>query len=208
MSHIIKVKNDTLSMKTWAGKEFAAAEEHTIDEANILKWKTNAVFLTAVAGGDALIGDGSTYFSDASYGLDWLRGNTPTRIADPFPDNESKFYFRGSGGSSAAIVGVTNVDIKLHATESRFINGAEVWTDAGTFGDKLTFEVVDVDNILGAGAGYVVDNFGDNWQIHATIVTKAFPGYIASIPAGLYVRMKVTAAVACNFYYNLYLHKK
>jgi hypothetical protein len=207
MSQIIKIKNDTLTTQTWAGKEFTAAEEHTIDESNLLKWKHNSTLITAIANSEALVGDGTTYFSDVNQALDWLKGNVPTHLADPFPDNESGYYFRGSGGSFTTAVGANNVDIKLHATEDRCINGAEVWTDTGLFGDYLTFEVVDVDNVLGAGAGYVVDSFGTGWQIHASLITKAFPGYIANVPAGLYVRMKVTAAVACEFYFNLHLHE-
>lgn len=207
MFQIIKVKNDTLTTQTWCGKELAAAEEHTIVEANILKWKNNSSFLAAITAGDALIGDGATYFSDASQGIDWLKGTLSTHIADPFPDNESGYSFRGMGDTAAVTAGANDVDVLIHATEARLVNGAEVWLDSTAFGSYVTFQVVDVDNVLGYGAGLVVEEFGDKWQIHPGVVTKAFPGYVANIPIGLYIRFKVNSADTTDFYFNIHLHK-
>ena len=129
------------------------------------------------------------------------------QISSPFTDNLSNKSFRGSGGSSAIVTGGVDVDHLIHATETRLISGAEVWTDSGNYGDYLTFQVVDVDNVLGYGAGAVLEEFGTSWQMSSGGPTKCFPGYVASLLPGLYVRMKVTVATACNFYYNLHLHK-
>ena len=206
MPQIIKIKNDTGSIKIWAGKEFAAAEEHTIQESSISKWRSNNALLTAIGNSDALVGDSSSYFTDISKAFNWLNGDIATIISSPFPANDSAYSFRGLGGSAALSTGSNNVDQVI--TAARFINGAEVWSDDPAYGNSITFQVVDVDNVLGYGAGTVIEEFGTTWQMHPGCITKAFPGYIASVPAGLYVRMVVTVSQAASFHYNLHLHKQ
>ena len=152
--------------------------------------------------------DGTTDMT-VSEGLAALMDQTSkvVHMADPFPDNEGNYSFRGKGGSKALTVGLNNVDVLIHATETRLINGAEVWSDSEVYGDYLSFQVVDVDNVLGYGANFLVEEFGEDWQMFPKGITKAFPGYVAAIPAGLYVRMVVNSSAIADFYYNLHLHK-
>jgi hypothetical protein len=207
MAQIIRIKNDTLATQTWGGKEFTAGEEHTIQAANLSKWRSSDNLVTAIANSEALVGDSSSFFSDIITGLSWLNGDVATHLADPFPDNETGYSFRGAGGTGEVTAGSNDIDILIHATEARLINGAEVWSDATAYGSYVTFQVVDVDNVLGYGAGTMVEEFGSAWQMHPDLITKAFPGYVANVPAGLYIRLKVNSTDAADIYYNLYLHK-
>lgn len=207
MAQIIKIKNDTLVTKTWGGKEFIAGEELTLQESNLSKWRNSDSLVTAIANSEALVGDSSGFFTDIIVGLAWLNGDISTHIADPFPDNETGYSFRGLGGTSAVTAGTNDVDILIHATEARLINGAEVWLDSTAYGSNVTFQVVDVDNVLGYGAGAMLEEFGDKWQMHPGVTTRAFPGYVANVAAGLYIRLKVDSADTTDVYYNLHLHK-
>ena len=76
MSHLIKIKNTSGSVNTYAGKEFAIDEEYTIPtDGNRIKWQTHTTVLAAIASGNVMIGDGSEYFTDINQALDWLKGN-------------------------------------------------------------------------------------------------------------------------------------
>jgi len=79
MSYTIQIKNDSGSVQTWAGKEFAIAEEYTVPtDTNRIKYQTNAGLLTAIGAGDALVGNGTAYFSDVNEALNWLKGHDTT----------------------------------------------------------------------------------------------------------------------------------
>ncbi len=67
----------------------------------------------------------------------------------------------------------------------------------GNDGDNVSFSVVDVDNILGYGAGAILDTFADNFYV--------FPGEVAEIRehqadliTGLYIRATYNNTGASN----------
>ena len=85
----------------------------------------------------------------------------------------------------------------------RFVAGGYAFTDAGKVGDRCTkIEVVDKDNLLGAGAGYIVKTYHDQdvdpsmagWYLYAApggqqeVEIDPIGGY-GKIPAGLYLRV-------------------
>jgi hypothetical protein len=57
----------------------------------------------------------------------------------------------------------TSEDYKL--TQDLRFRGGTVETKDNVMGDTATLQIVDVDNILGAGAGYVVATYFENWNI-------------------------------------------
>ena len=66
--------------------------------------------------------------------------------------------------------------------------GVRFCAEGGGLTDQLNFQVVDVDNILGYGAGVVLDEFGKDFYV--------FPGnphtireFAAQLPVGLYIRV-------------------
>ena len=74
------------------------------------------------------------------------------------------------------------------------------------------FEIVDVDNKFGYGAGTVLDRFGDSWYL---VNSQECQGdimvpYPAKIAAGLYIRIVYHSigASPVNVHANFYLHKK
>lgn len=87
----------------------------------------------------------------------------------------------------------TNIDLKL--TDDNFITGGVLRTEQATFGDSATFQVIDIDNVLGYGAGVVLGQYVTNWYMRSDEqeqINETIP-YPAKIYAGLYLRVKYTS---------------
>lgn len=118
--------------------------------------------------------------------------------------------FKGISGTAAQDT-TTDIDYKL--TEERYINGVRLIADNHVMGDKVDFQVVDVDNILGYGAGVVLDEFGKDWYLDPNVCTQpdVLVPYPAKILANLYIRLKYHSVGTSNdvdLKCNLFLHKK
>lgn len=121
-----------------------------------------------------------------------------------------KVKFRGVGKSfTATASATTNGDFVV--SEARLIDGIQVVLKDHAFGDSIALYVVDVDNMLGYGAGAVLDSFATNWYVAADTQSQGVVRlpYGAEVVAGLYVRLAYTSVggtnVSVNF--NLFAHK-
>lgn len=82
------------------------------------------------------------------------------------------------GITGTATAGQTTIkDYAL--TDDVFIRGIEVLTDGSAFGDSITIQVLDSNNLMGYGAGAVVSTPVSNWNISPT---KSFLSYEAIVP--------------------------
>jgi hypothetical protein len=132
-----------------------------------------------------------------------------TSVRSIFDMNADKVKFRGVGLAFTAAAGVsTTFDYKL--TSARVIDGTQVIAKDHVFGDNIDFQVVDVDNILGYGAGTVLDNFGASWYLAAD---KQDQGHIrmpysAELIANLYIRVVYHSVGGTNVSVklNLFVH--
>lgn len=123
-----------------------------------------------------------------------------------------KVKFRGKGISFTATAGQsTSYDYKL--TEARLIDGTRLILKDHAFGDYVNFQVVDVDNILGYGAGTVLDEFSDHWYVSPDTMDQRevrLP-YSAEILVNLYIRIIYTSvgntnvSVLCNLFAHKYI---
>ena len=134
----------------------------------------------------------------------------PLQRLGAFCDSE-KFRFRGKGMSGTGAAGtLTNIDYKV--TEERFINGVRLILANHTIDDNVHFEIVDVDNVLGYGAGLVLDRFGDTWYVNPDMACQGdiLIDYPAKIYAGLYIRVVYNSEGETDVKVkaNLYLHKQ
>jgi hypothetical protein len=125
--------------------------------------------------------------------------------------NADDLRFRGTGVSTTISYGTTdNLDYKL--TEDRFINGVNIILKDHTFDDTVCFQIVDVDDVLGYGAGVVLDEFGTNWGVCEDQQNQGqiLISYPALVYTGLYVRIRYTSTglVDVKLKANLFLHKK
>ncbi len=122
------------------------------------------------------------------------------------------FEVKATGYRGTAAAGVsTNLDFAV-GSEDRYVNGINLIIHNAADADTIGFKVVDVNNVLGYGAGLVLKTFGTNWNIDHT---KADQGrevfnFVARLPAGVYVRVvyNSTGETAVTVKLNLLLHKK
>jgi hypothetical protein len=123
--------------------------------------------------------------------------------------NSDGFRFRGASFiGSVASNSTENIDYKI--TAERYINGGRLIVDNIGQNDKFTFQVIDLDNIFGYGAGVVLDEFIKDYYIPMDATLEIKLDYPAKIYAGLYLRLKYTSSHAngCNIKCNLFLHWK
>lgn len=133
----------------------------------------------------------------------------PTKIRSIFQMDADICRFRGKGVAFTATAGTTtDCDYKL--TEARLIDGTQIIVKDHAFGDHVAFQVVDVDNLLGYGAGTVLDSFGTEWYLCSDKQDQGLirMPYSAELVAGLYIRLKYTSVGATNVSVklNLFVH--
>ena len=121
------------------------------------------------------------------------------------------YRFRGLGKAWTATKTITN-NLQFKLTEERAIDRIQLILKDHVDGDKVHFEIVDVDNVLGYGAGVVLDRFGEDWYMDESIANQGIidVGYYANVYANLYIRVVYVSIgtvndvnVKCNFW----LHK-
>lgn len=78
MIRTVTIRNNTNQEKIWL-KTFAANEQYTIpnDNSLVAKYATLDVLLTAIANGEASIGNGTNYFTTVNDQLNWLKQVEP-----------------------------------------------------------------------------------------------------------------------------------
>jgi hypothetical protein len=102
-----------------------------------------------------------------------------------------------------------NIDYKL--LDDKLLTGASVLVKNANFGDKFHLQVVDVDNILGYGAGAVLLQTITDWGVAEDKQDQGSleVGYPAKVITGLYLRMIYvsTGQVNPSVIINYHLHK-
>ena len=102
------------------------------------------------------------------------------------------YKFKGVGLKWTAIAGTTT-DCDYEVAAERDLDAVDLILENHSADDTLTFQVVDVNNVLGYGPGVVLNEFATNWRIDPTKRDQGEPftaGYRATILAGLFLRIK------------------
>lgn len=153
----------------------------------------------------------NNYKANANIALHPTNANgEPMSCATPF-SNSGGYKFRGLGFSGTATKNTTtNIDYKM--TSNRSMNGMKIICKNHVDGDSIIFQVVDLDNTLGYGAGLVLNQFGTDWYVDESsmnqgIITLPFR---TDIYADLYIRFKYNSIGLTDdvkFKANLFLYK-
>jgi hypothetical protein len=123
--------------------------------------------------------------------------------------NADGFRFRGMSFKGIAPAGQTsNIDYEL--PQERFCNGGRLIVSPIGPDDEMTFQVVDVNNVLGYGAGVVLDEFITRYYVPESGTLEVRLDYPAKILAYLFLRIvyKNTSATDTIVKCNLFLHWK
>lgn len=210
MSYVIQIKNDSGSVQTWAGKEFAIAEEYTIpSDTNRFKYSNNSALLTAIGSGDALVGDGTEYFTDINKAVNWLKNIDP--IVTVYAQSAAPdLNFRGKGIEQTITAGQTqNVDYLI--TEAREFDEIVIILKDHVFGDKADLQFVDKDGVA-YPAGTVLATFFYDYYFAEDQQNQGIlkVDYTGTLVAGFYLRLKYysTGGTDVKVKANLFLHKK
>ena len=119
-----------------------------------------------------------------------------------------QFTYHGDAVTANAVAGQTT-DIDFKVTENNLVlTGADILVQAN-LGDYIATQVVDKDNVLGYGAGLVLDHYIHKRFIKNGDVVSA--GYCSGIiPQGVYMRVKYTNTGAQDLpvFINWHLHHK
>jgi hypothetical protein len=106
----------------------------------------------------------------------------------------------------------TITDCDYQITDDSILDGMIVDSINHVLGDKVTFQVIDKDNILGYGANVILRQFGTDIYMTPGIVRQVDHSseYPAKIFTGLYLRIKYTStdiSVAPTILVRYKLHK-
>lgn len=212
----IRVKNNTASSKIWVGKEYSAAEVYTLPDGNpalIAKHATDDVFLSAIANGEALIGNSDTWISGVSNQMEYLKGDSMVLDSLPEPQPFAVPAYRTKRDATTALAEVSagqsaNIDYKL--PEERYVTGGTLLVKNAEMGDYISASVVDVDSVIPEPYRAATC---ENWPIVATYIIKAWVEASgntmslqkidtyplnAKISNALYLRVAYTAANSGN----------
>lgn len=114
--------------------------------------------------------------------------------------NLKNFFFSGTATAGQS----TNIDFKL--LEERLIYGGQTILLNQAFDDYMKFQVVDVDNIMGYGANFVLGEFIEGHTVWTDKQEQKHIqcGFPTKVIAGLYLRLvyvstgQVNVKVKCN----------
>lgn len=132
-------------------------------------------------------------------------------LTDAFSYNGT-YNVKATGYSGTATAGTTtNIDFAVGA-EDRYINGTMLLLKNHAWGDTVDLKVVDVNNVMGYGAGVVLNQFGYTWNINDQVQQQGVTNfnYVARLYAGLYIRIVYTSVGGTNVdvKLNCFMHKK
>ncbi len=158
----------------------------------------NIVFNAALPAADKTLLDGDV--AGPAGGLLAAHDNTPSpnkaEAHAPFSDNSVEFK---ATGIMATVSKGTEGDIDLAiGTEARLLNGGHLYAQQGVVGDTITAQIVDVDNLLGQGANFVVKEWIKDWYIIPDLLQHIRTPQAGEVPAGLYVRLKYKSTGTAN----------
>lgn len=209
------VKNIDSISHTWGGVLLSPGVSYTCQnqgEANRFALDDN--FISALSSSKAEIYSDTTLIVGTASGVSFLTDNL--RDSDGAQlvrtrafTNSDGFRFRGSSFSDTVTANTTK-DIDYKIAQERYINGGRLLVSNIGNDDKITFQVVDKDNVLGYGANVVLDEFIKDYFIPTTGNLEVRLDYPARIVANLYLRLKYTSTHqdGCSVKCNLYLHWK
>ena len=192
----IIAKNTTQSDIVIGGVTIEAEGQHTVQPSEIYLWASSNDLVTKVGSGDIIINDGTADLSAAD-GIRQVQGSYPKVV--------SRYALSEGGALRARLIGIhhnatatknttTNLDWKIPnvsyggSNKQSYMDGIQFKATDAVDGDKMSFQVIDIDNILGYGAGTVLDEFGKDWAVMPD-KEETMRLYKAKLIPNLYIRL-------------------
>lgn len=222
--------NDSGAIAQWSGKVFQIDEYRDITSASA-QFANNSEFIAAMASGDAIIAksdDGLNDITDLAIATNYLRGLPETDdLGRPIYSRPSvKLMLSRLSAANDTSTGIADAVLKIPGTvgdaEGRTISGGSAWFKNQAAGDYVVAEVRDDDNLLGYGAGTVLDSFHDlgtatgnaGWYFFGSEPMNLRPVVSddpTDLPSGMYLHVighKAIIATVDDIYVNIHWGKK
>ena len=205
--------NDSGSTKTYSGQEILDQTYYQIQPSEHIKFANDSVLLTDVGNSVAIVSrnnQAADHITDVNLAINYLKNINQTVTTYAHRDAHD-LNFRGKGIENTFTAGqTTTYDWK--SPETKEFDSVVLLFKNHVFEDKVDLQVVDVDNILGYGAGtvlatYFYDYFLADDMQHQGIFKIDYPGTLLK---DLYLRFRYysSGATAVKMKANLFLHKK
>ena len=125
-------------------------------------------------------------------------------------DTRDKFDYAEDGMVGTATKNTTtDLDFKVTGAKE-YVQGGQLLFQNAAWGDYITAQVVDVDNVLGYGAGTVLNEYIKKRYVHPDIGKSELEvPYAGLIPQNTYLRIKYTSvgtSTDVNIAVNYSLH--
>ena len=208
------IKNEDNVTHTRQGVPIAAGAYYLIPESKLAKWANDSQVLADIANHILVMAktdDETTDIDDVAEGINFLKGNLPMQIDNTTPVHT--FALAEGHSLRARLIGFISSTIPkgteetvdwqmphvshLGQNKQTYMDGIDYYVKDAEVGDHITFQVVDKDNLLGYGAGFVLDEFGSNWYVmpDAPVTIRL---YKAKLIPGMYIRLKYNSVGSTN----------
>ena len=217
------VKNTHVTdTQNWAGQDVAAGEYHEIVDQKVPRWQNNSAFLVDLASGLAVMAkdnSGSKDITDVNSAIDYLKDSAIQEVTTQKEKNDIILKM-ACGKATSNASGLVQLDILVPGTvgsgDGRFVEGGAAWFATYHIDDHFEVHIVDVDNILGYGAGTQVGSYtetGANSGFYAEpngTVRVSSMGFFGFVSSGLYLRMEAQSGDSAQdtIYMNIIWGKK
>jgi len=196
------IKNTTVGSKTWLGQQVAASTYYNIQTSEESNWANDSTLLTDIGSGDALVAkddSGNNDITDVSDAINYLKDDIAKEVLTQ-KEKSNITLKMACGKATSNVSGFVQLDIKVPGTagsgDGRYVEGGSAWFLTYHPDDHFKVHVIDVDNILGYGAGTQVGSYtedGANAGFYAEPDGKVHVnsmGFFGFINSGLYLRME------------------
>lgn len=125
-------------------------------------------------------------------------------------DTRNKFDYAEDGVKATATKNsTTDIDFKVTG-DAEYVQGGQIIFENAAWGDYITAQVVDVDNVLGYGAGTVLNEYIKKRYLHPDLKHSELEvPYAGKVPQNCYLRIKyvsVGTVLDVNVAVNYSLH--
>lgn len=215
----MRVKNIDTVTATYQGQQLTASQIYTLEANEINAWALDDAILDAISDSKLQVGNDTEFITGTANQIAELLGKkveitNVTRSSGINDPDGQRARLVGIVSGSATANTVTDFDYKMTQLQylgsdvASIFNGVQYYAKNADNLDEITFQIVDVDNILGYGAGFVAEEFGDAVFVMPDTRTEIIL-YKSSIVPNLYIRVKYNNKHATNdvaFSMNLYRH--
>jgi len=196
------IKNIDTITHTYSGQQILAGAYYEIQSVDEVNLANDSSLLSDIGAAKAIMAkddSGTTDITDINESINFLKNNIPTEVTTQ-KEKTDIILKMACGKATTDVNGFVQLDIKVPGTpgsgDGRYIQGGSAWFANYHSDDHFKVHIIDVDNLLGYGAGFQVGSYtedGTNAGFYAETDGKVHVnsmGFFGFAPSGMYLRME------------------